>query len=89
MGSPPVIIPNVTPIVTPEVAPTKTPFFHPNTRTINILNIFLIENPNIDTSANALTAIANRRLVPITSSIENTCFCPNSSITVIEFENIL
>ena len=42
------IIPNVTPIVTPDVAPTNTPFFHPNTRTIKILNIFLIENPNID-----------------------------------------
>ena len=43
----------------------------------------------IDTFEKALTAIANRRLVPITSSIENAFFSPKFSITEIEFANIL
>ena len=47
MGSASAIIPRVTPIVTPEVVPTNIPFFHPNTSTIKIHKIFLIENPNI------------------------------------------
>ena len=76
-------------MVTPEVAPTNTPFFQPKINTINILSMFLIENPKIDISEKALTAIANRRLVPITSSIENALFSPKFSITEIEFANIL
>ena len=89
IGYPPVIIPRATPIVTPEVAPTSIPFFQPNTRTINILNIFLIENPSIDKSEKALTAIASRRLVPITSSIEKAFFCPKFSTTEMQFVKIL
>ena len=83
------MIPNATPIVTPDVAPTSIPFFQPNTSTIKILNIFLIENPKIVKSENALTAIANKRLVPITYSIEKAFFSPIFSITEIEFVNIL
>ena len=68
------IIPNVTPIVTPAVVPTNTPFFHPNINTIKILNIFLIDNPNIPISPNADIAIDINKLAPITSSIENARF---------------
>ena len=89
IGSEPVIIPKVTPIVTPEVAPINIPFFHPNTKTINMLNIFLKDNPNIAKSPKQLTAIATRRLVPITSSIEKALFSLKSSKTGIEFINIL
>ena len=54
-----------------------------------MLSMFRIENPKIDKSAKALAAIANRRLVPITSSIEKAFFSPIFSITEIEFANIL
>ena len=77
------------PIVTPAVVPTKIPFLHPNTKTINILIIFLIERPNIEKSPNADTAIESNRLAPITSSIENALLSVISSITINEFTNIL
>ena len=65
------IIPNVTPIVTPAVVPIITPFLHPSNNTINILNIFLMDNPNINKFPNAEHAIDTKRLAPIISSIEN------------------
>ena len=89
IGSPPVNIPNVTPIVTPEVVPTNIPFFHPKIITINMLRTFLIEKPKTEKSEKALTAIANNRLVPITSSIEKALSVPKLSIAEIEFTNIL
>ena len=83
------IIPNVTPIVTPAVAPTKTPFFHPKISTINMLKIFLIDNPNIEKSPSAEKAMETNKLAPITSSIENASFSIISCITINEFTNIL
>ena len=89
IGSDPVIIPNVTPIVTPDVVPTNTPFFQPNIITINILNIFLIPNPNMFKSPNAPTEIASKRLAPITSSIEKALFLLKSCNTTIALTKIL
>jgi len=83
------IIPKTTPIVIPEVAPTSIPFFQPNISTNNILNMFFKLYPNIVVSPNVVNAMAKSKLVPITSSIENTFFTPACLITVIEFENIL
>ena len=45
IGSDAVITPKVTPIVTPAVVPISIPFFQPNNKTINMLKIFVIENP--------------------------------------------
>ena len=83
------IIPKTTPIVIPEVAPTNIPFFQPKINTSNILNMFFTLYPNTAVSPNAINAMAKSKLVPITSSMENTFFIPTSLITVIEFENIL
>ena len=83
------IIPSVTPIVTPAVVPTNTPFFQPSINTIKILNIFLIDNPNIPMSPSADIAIDISKLAPITSSIENALFSVISCITINEFTNIL
>ena len=88
-GSDDVITPSVTPIVTPAVVPTNTPFFQPNIRTINILKIFLIENPKTLKFPNAPTDIANIRLAPKISSIENAFASKKSLNTIIEFTNIL
>ena len=89
IGSASDITPNTTPIVIPPVAPTSNPFFQPNTKTINILNIFFIENPNIFKFPNTLIAIARSKLVPITSSIVKALLVPKSIINVIELTKIL
>ena len=58
-------------------------------KTINILKIFLIDNPNIPMSPKAEIAIDINKLAPITSSIANALFSVMSCITINEFTNIL
>ena len=54
-----------------------------------MLKIFLIDNPNIEKSPNAETAIDTSKLAQITSSIENALFSVISCITTNEFTKIL
>ena len=89
IGSAELIIPNTIPIVIPAVPPTSIPFFQPKNNTIIILNIFVIESPNICNLLNAHRAIDINKLAPITSSIENAFFIPYFVITINEFEKIL
>lgn len=90
IGSVPILVsPNIVPIVTPVVAPTSTPFFHPRTNTISMLSIVLISNPKMLKPLKLDAHIASNMLAPITSSIANAFFIPNSCITIIEFANIL
>ena len=83
------IIPNTIPIVTPPVVPTKIPLFQPSINTIKIQSTFFKEYPNIFIGSSAVIAIANNKLAPISSSIENTFFSPYSYITSIALTKIL
>ena len=83
------IIPKTIPIVTPPVVPIKIPLFQPNIKTIKIHSTFFNEYPNILIGSRAVIAIANNKLAPISSSIENTFLSPYSYMTPIAFTNIL
>ena len=52
-----------------------------------MLNIFLIPNPAILKSPKPPTAIASKRLAPITSSIDNALFKYIYFITTVVFPN--
>ena len=88
-GSAEFIIPKTIPIVIPAVPPTSIPFFHPRNKTIIMLNILVIDNPNTCNLLNAHNATAIIKLAPITSSIEKAFFIPYLVITISEFEKIL
>ena len=83
------IMPSTIPIVIPAVPPTNIPFFHPKNSTSIMLNMFVIESPNICNLLKAHKAIEIIKLAPITSSIENAFFIPYCSIVINEFANIL
>ena len=70
------IIPNTIPIVIPAVPPTNIPFFQPRNNTSIMLNIFVIESPNMYNLLKAHKAIDIAKLAPITSSIEKAFFIP-------------